>query len=327
MRSRPRFQSSRGYCDEVTNIPHTTPPEYPADLPTSRLAGHVHQSLSIGCRVAILGLPDDLGVKLNGGRPGAKHGPRAFREAFSKYGAQHPADAAGAWTWPVVFDAGDVTPAPGDDSKALSATHDRVTAASRALVEAGLFPIAIGGGHDMTFAFVRGVCAALGPLSGIYFDAHLDVRESAGSGMPFRRLMEDCACGPLLVTGIDPFANAAAHVEYFASQGGVIHPHDSRRGGFSLRDSLRTERGTFVSFDLDCLDASSAPGVSAMNPNGLEVSYAAREVERLGSDARVCCFDIMELCPPHDEGGRTARVAVHLFLSFLRGFAQRPAKE
>lgn len=327
MRCRSRFRSCRGYCDVVTTIPYTTAPEYPADVPTSRLAGHVHQSLSVGCRVAILGLPDDLGVKLNNGRPGAKLGPKVFREAFARYGVHQPADAAGAWTWPVIFDAGDVTPAPGNDAKALSITHERVSAAARALVEAGLFPIAIGGGHDLTFAFVRGVCAALGPMSGIYFDAHLDVREAAGSGMPFRRLMEDCACGPLLVTGVDPFANAKAHVDYFTSQGGVMHPHDSRRAATSLRDLLRSERPSFVSFDLDCLDASSAPGVSAVNPNGLTVAYAARELERLGNDSRVRCFDIMEFCPAHDESGRTARVAVHLFLSFLRGFSQRAAVE
>jgi arginase family enzyme len=43
-----------------------------------------------------------------------------------------------------------------------------------------------------------------------------------------------------------------------------------------------------------------------------------------GQDPGVRCFDIMELCPAHDEGGRTARLAAHVFLSFLRGFAGRP---
>jgi arginase family enzyme len=63
-----------------------------------------------------------------------------------------------------------------------------------------------------------------------------------------------------------------------------------------------------------------------MNPGGWSVARAAREVEHLGADPCCRCFDLMELCPPHDEQGRTARVAAHLFLAFLRGFARRPAE-
>ena len=76
--------------------------------------------------------------------------------------------------------------------RTLEATHRRVTAATTALLDAGLFPIAIGGGHDLTFPFVRAIAAEHSGLAGVYFDAHLDVRETRGSGMPFRRLVEDC---------------------------------------------------------------------------------------------------------------------------------------
>ncbi|MEO1129082.1 MAG: hypothetical protein AAFX05_05155, partial [Planctomycetota bacterium] len=37
--------------------------------------------------VALLGLPDDLGVRLNGGRPGAAAGPTAFRAALARAGS------------------------------------------------------------------------------------------------------------------------------------------------------------------------------------------------------------------------------------------------
>ena len=39
--------------------------------------------------VVLVGLPDDLGVKLNGGRPGAKDGPRVFRETLAKMGTRY----------------------------------------------------------------------------------------------------------------------------------------------------------------------------------------------------------------------------------------------
>jgi hypothetical protein len=59
------------YAARVTTIPHTTPGLWPDNVPPARLASHVLQTFATGCRVAILGLPDDLGVRLNNGRPGA----------------------------------------------------------------------------------------------------------------------------------------------------------------------------------------------------------------------------------------------------------------
>ncbi len=258
-------------------------------------------------------MPDDLGVRLNNGRPGAKEGPHAFRVALARYGVLDPA----GWDWPAVFDAGDVEPAPGSDEGALRETHRRVTEAAGALIEAGLVPISIGGGHDLTFPFVRAAAHRAGVTGGLYFDAHLDVRETPGSGMSFRRLLEETPVRRLRVIGTDPFANSQEHVRWFRDHGGVIVEQPL------ADDAARVIGPAFVSVDLDAIDASQAPGVSAMNPRGLSTEYVADRVRRLGADTQVRCFDIMELNPAHDEGGRTARVAAHLFLSFLRGFAER----
>lgn len=292
-------------------IPHTTPPRYPEAIPPARFAAHIQQSLAVGCRVAILGLPDDLGVRLNNGRPGAKHGPRAFREALSRYGVAEPA----GWAWPKVFDAGDVAPAPGHDEAALHETHRRVTEATAAILELGLFPIAIGGGHDLTFPFVRAVIHKFGPVGGVYYDAHLDVRETAGSGMPFRRLIEECGAPRLYNVGLDDCVNTRAHVEWFLAHGGEF------RDAADLA-AVKSDIG-FASFDMDVVDMAAAPGVSAMNPAGWSSQAASRAVYEAGRLLPLRCFDIMELSPEHDESGRTARLAAHLFLSFLRGWSER----
>lgn len=304
-------------------IPHTTQPTSPLTSASGKFAGTVRTDSPQGCHVALLGLPDDLGVRLNSGRPGAAKGPTAFRAALARYGAAVPK----GWTWPRVFDAGDVVPVAGTDAQALAATHNRVTEASRALVQAGLIPIAIGGGHDLTFAFIRGVLQGLGrnpdnaKASVLYFDAHLDVRDTPGSGMPFRALSQQCGVRKLHIHGYNPFVNAAEHVEWFTQHGGVI---DSLTMGYDDQNPDEYPPGDLcVSFDMDCLDASIAPGVSAPNPMGLSLLDVAAHVQRLGSLQRVKCFDIMELNPDHDEGGRTARVAAHLFLEFLRGVSDR----
>ena len=75
---------------------------------------------------------------------------------------------------------------------------------------------------------------------------------------------------------------------------------------------------------LDALDQSVAPGVSAPNPLGLSLREAARLAEAAGARPAVQHFDLMELNPSADVGGRTARVAAALFLHFIAGFCQRP---
>lgn len=295
--------------------PHCAPPLWPAEIPQSRFASTVERHEHRDCTIALIGLADDLGVRLNSGRPGAKDGPRAFRAALARYGAADPM----GWEWPRVFDAGDVVPAPGSDESALRETHRRVTEAVRSMIDRGLLPVGIGGGHDLTFPFVRAATQSLGVTDGLYFDAHLDVREAAGSGMAFRSLIEECGVRRLRVVGLDPFANSRDHAKWFRGHGGVIVDQIQRDGAVS------PAAPAFVSVDLDAIDGAHAPGVSAMNPRGLGVDAVAGALRTLGADPQVRCLDIMELCPPHDEGGRTARVAAHLFLSFLRGLAERRA--
>jgi len=263
--------------------------------------------------IGLIGLADDEGVRLNNGRPGARDGPRAIRQALANYGQ---ASCIGLLntergTALRIVDAGDLI--PGRD---LTETHDRVTASVRSLLELGLLPIGVGGGHDLTFPLVRAVAAAMeGALHGVYFDAHLDVRESLGSGMPFRRIIEHCNVASLHCLGMNRFANSADHVAWFLSHHGHLET-------FSAADWPGDEN-QFVSIDLDVLDVCHAPGVSAVNPAGLSASTLADYAVSAGRCSNVGCFDIMELCPTHDEDGRTARVAAHLLLCFISGCQQR----
>lgn len=288
-------------------IPHTLPGQWPADVAAGRFAATIKRVSLLGCQIALVGLADDTGVRLNRGRPGAKDGPRAFRAALARYGVATPASGA----LPRVFDAGDVQP-----GRTLEETHARVSAAVAAILNAGLLPVAIGGGHDLTYPFVRAVAARHPRMEGVYFDAHLDVRENRGSGMSFRRLVTECGIRALHLHGYRPLVNSLEHFQAFRTLGGRIYPdgHPAR---------LPRARALFASLDLDVIDAAHAPGVSAPNPAGWTVNETAAWVRACGASTSVRCFDLMELNPAHDDDGRTARVAAHLFLSFLQGYTER----
>jgi hypothetical protein len=58
-------------------VPYTTPATWPKLTP-ARFASTIRTDRPDGCAIALLGLPDDTGVKMNYGRSGAAKGPVAF---------------------------------------------------------------------------------------------------------------------------------------------------------------------------------------------------------------------------------------------------------
>ncbi|MSR05871.1 MAG: hypothetical protein EXR93_02190 [Gemmatimonadetes bacterium] len=314
-------------------IPHTTTGTWPK-LAADRFASKIRTGTPDGCRVALLGLPDDTGVSLLGGRPGAAHGPGAFRAALAAFGTTWDGLAGRALDVPV-FDAGDVTPASGGNEAAMFETHARVTAAALALHERGLVVACIGGGHDLSLPTIAALAKTTGGrVGGINLDAHTDVRETVGSGMPFRRLIETNAVDPrrFVEAGLGRFTNAREHVEWLSSRGATLVPMEEvLELGVLARNWLDAalsgpdpkKASAFVSIDLDVIDGAAMPGVSAVNPMGLSVLGACHLAEVAGAESRVRHFDLMELSPPHDPSGRSARVTALLFLSFIAGFATR----
>ncbi len=296
-------------------IPHTIHARWP-DRPAPRYASTIHTDAPDNCALALLGMPDDTGIKLNHGRPGACDGPAAFRRALARYATSQP----DTFTWPTLYDAGNIPPA-GNDPKTIHDTHNHITEAATAILDLSLLPIGIGGGHDLSYPFIRALANHThheGTLEVVYFDPHLDVRPELGSGMPFRALVEHSGIKALHNFGASPLVNAAEHTAWFRDNGGTLYPDNQFTTFF---DS--TTSNLAVSFDLDLIDSAYAPGVSATNPCGWTPHQATAAVYAAGRCPRVRSFDIMELSPPHDHADRTSRLAAHLFLTFLRGYAQR----
>ncbi len=296
---------------------------------STRFAARIAHDDPSGCQVALLGLPDDLGVRLNGGRPGTHEGPSAVREALCRYGGQfdglsrRPLDTK-------VFDVGDVIPAPGHDASALLETHARVRSIVSDLHSRGLVPLCIGGGHDLSFPAIAALADTVGAVGGVNLDAHLDVRQRVGSGMPFRRLIEQRCLEParFVELGLGRFVNDQNDVEWLGGHGARLVWIDQvlKEGlnvGRHFELAFAGGRPGFVSIDLDGLDQSLVCGVSAMNPMGVQVWHATSLAEAAGRHSAVRHFDLMELSPMHDPSGKSARVAALIVLAFLSGFAER----
>jgi formimidoylglutamase len=322
----------------VINTSYFTPPNYPSINSSSddpRLAQIIGDESSLASAdVVILGIPTDEGIQRNGGRIGASEAPNAIRQFLGKltpYAGPHFEHHIDELK---IADIGDI--AIGN----LEEMHARATEIIQELSASGKIVIALGGGHDITYSLVRGFrggtkADAIGLIN---IDAHLDVREKKNgqhhSGSSFRLLLEEgIVKGPHFAEiGIQSFAASKAHFDWLIQQGARILTFEDATEAHLPNAFEECEiaitRGDpdfpiYLSFDMDSVRASDAPGVSAPSPTGFLAEEAYELAVAAGLSKNVRMFDIVEVTPPHDADGRTSRLAAKMIAGFLAGVANR----
>lgn len=296
-------------------------------------------------RLALLGVPLGSGAP----HPGCVFGPAALREA----GLVERLVGAGC----DVADYGDVQVLPslccGADAPrttnnyaAVRSWTCAVSAHAYELARSGAVPVFLGGDHSLSMGTINGVARHWRemdrPLFVLWIDAHADYNTPAITptgnlhGMaaaflcgeaglddllaggprapiapdrltlfgvraldPLERLLVEAR--PIVVTSMADIAAGAATtaierlLSRVAACGGVLH----------------------VSFDVDVLDPALAPGVGTAEPGGLDLPTVRHILERLRGSGLVRAVDVVELNPPLDDEGRTARLAVDLIAGLL----------
>jgi arginase len=264
-----------------------------------------------------------------------------------------------------VTDHGDVSVAQGaptTDQIPANANHYRdIQAWVRALspraydlAKSGAIPIFLGGDHSLSMGSVNGVARYWHErgreLFVLWLDAHADYNTPLTTmtanmhGMSAAFLCGEPGLDGLL--GAEPRASiTSAHLDLFGIHS--IDPlekklvHDRRIAIADMReidefgvavlirrviDRVKARNGVLhVSFDLDVLDPTVAPGVGTTVPGGATYREAHLIMELLHDSGLVRSVDIVELNPFLDERGRTARVAVELIASlFGQQITDRP---
>ena len=271
--------------------------------------------------VAFLGFACDAGVARNGGRVGAAAGPAAIRDVLRNL----PVHGVKA-----VVDAGDIA-CIGDELEAAQAQLARCVGG---LLDAGHFPIVLGGGHEMAYGTFCGMEQHLGaiheasessPRIGIInLDAHFDLRlsQSGNSGTPFRQIAERCAerqwTFNYCCLGVSRFSNTQSLFER-ATQLGATWRLDEEMSGAMLDKSLAMLTRFLASVDiayltvcLDVLPAATAPGVSAPAARGVALEVIEPLIDLVSESGKLRVADIAEMNPRFDIDQRTARVAARL---------------
>jgi formiminoglutamase len=273
-----------------------------------------------------LGYASDRGVERNLGRPGAARGPDAIRDQLS--------DLPVTFTDGVrLFDGGDIR-CGGDVERSQETLADAVAR----ILGLGLFPVVLGGGHDLAFGHWCGVRRSLPcstRLGVVNLDAHLDLRSpvaGANSGTSFAQIAERCVewgdelC--YLCLGVQRSANTVRLMQRAEDLGvdwvlaDEIEPAgddevDGRIDAFL--DRLDT---VYLTVDADVMSSAFVPGVSAPQPLGLAPQTVLSLVRRVVSRGTTVSFDVAEVSPRFDDDDNSAKVAAVLIGALVEELLQ-----
>ena len=294
-----------------------------AGVPTFMRLPHVpleHERLG-EVDIGLIGVPWDSGTT---NRPGPRHGPRQLRDASTMIRAQHATSGMRPFEAVNCADLGDVGPNPADimDSmERITAFYDRVKAA-------GIRPLTAGGDHLTSLPVLRAL-AKDAPLGMVHFDSHTDLFHSYFNGTmythgtPFRRAVEEGLLDPKRVVQIGirgtmydsedrDFAKAEGiriiEIEEFHARGVEDVMAEARE--------IAGDGATYVSYDIDFVDPTFAPGTGTPEVGGPN-SYQALQVCRELQGLNIVGADMVEVSPPFDQSGGTAFLGVSIMFEIL----------
>jgi guanidinopropionase len=271
--------------------------------------------------IAIVGVPFDGGTS---NRAGPRHGPRQLRDLSTMIRTTHPRSGVNPFKMVNCADLGDAPVNPIDIMQSL----DLITDFYNQITDKGIVPLTAGGDHLISFPILRSL-GRDGPVGMVHFDAHTDMNDSYFGnskythGTPFRRAIEQGFLDPkrTIQIGIRGVKYEATDFDWALSQGVRIIEIDEffDRGVDSIMKEAREIVGdgkTYVSFDIDGIDPSYAPGTGTPEIGGYS-TYEAQKMLRALDGLNLIGADLVEVSPPFDPSGGTAWVGVSLMFEML----------
>jgi arginase len=294
--------------------------------------------------IAIIGAPMDLGA----GRRGVDMGPSALRlanlnEKLASLG--YEVEDLGN----VTVDQPETAPVGPVNARYLSqiaATCTRLSEMVGRAADQEHVPLVLGGDHSVAIGTVAGTAGHFHregkKLGLIWIDAHADMNtpESSPSGnihgMPLACLIGQ---GPEELTGIGGFSpkvlpevvaivglRSVDEIERLNVRGAAVHAFTMRdideRGMRSvilsaIEIASAGTAGFHLSFDMDAVDPTEAPGVGTPVRGGITYREAHLAMETVCDSGRMVSMELVEVNPVIDEVNRTALLAVELIMSAM----------
>ncbi len=278
-----------------------------------------------GVDIAIIGVPLDIGTS---NRSGTRYGPRQIRNEsvlvrpYGMYTRAAPFDSF------QVADIGDVALNTFNLLKSI----DIIQTVYDGILSCGAKPITLGGDHTIALPILRALRKVWGPVALVHVDAHADINdvmfgEKIAHGTIFRRALEEgLVQGPkMFQIGLRTTGYSAEDFDWSREQGARVVPAEEcwyqslTPLMTEIRHVIGPDTPTYLSFDIDGLDPSVAPGTGTPEPGGLTASQGI-EIIRGMWHLNLVGADLVEVSPPYDTTGNTALLAANLVFEMLCSF-------
>lgn len=265
--------------------------------------------------IAILGVPLDLATT---GRSGAREGPNAIRTESAKLSElanfPHGFDPVRRRR---IVDCGDVA----FDTNRSETVVPAVLDAAGEIHRSGARVLGLGGDHFVTYPLLRAAAEHHGaPLSLVHFDAHTDTWPDDGErldhGSMFRRAVDEGLVDPATSSQIGIRTWNDDTMGFDVLDAPWVHDHGTAATVQRVLDRVG-ERACYLTFDIDCLDPSCAPGTGTPVAGGLSTAQALAIWRALCPQLRPVGADVVEVAPPFDVSGITALAAATLVHDLL----------
>ena len=267
------------------------------------------------------------GVPWDGGttnRPGARHGPREVRNASSLIRLYHPVSLKSPYDQFNVADIGDCPVNPADLQDSLNKIESFYTG----IKKENVIPLSIGGDHLVSLPILRAL-AKDEPVALFQFDSHSDTWDSYFGGYkythgtPFRRAIEENLIDPkkYVMLGIRGSLYDPEDFTWARDQGVTIITLDEyyKMGFEKSMDLVKKVLGdtkTYLTFDIDGIDPTFAPGTGTPEVGGFNVRESQLIIRSL-NEINFIGADVVEVSPPFDVNNMTSLVGANIAFEIL----------
>jgi agmatinase len=272
-----------------------------------------------GVDVAVVGVPFDLATT---NRPGARLGPRAIRAASTGLAWAPPY----AWSFDPfetlnVIDWGDVFFDQGEPHKIPAILQQQFSI----FVEHNVTTLTLGGDHFVSYPILKALHAKHGPVSLIHFDAHSDTWKDADGRIDHGTMFYHAAKEGIvdvsrsIQVGMRTLNNETHGYQVLDAR--WLHEH----GVKACIEKIIARVGDakcYVSFDIDFLDPSFAPGTGTPVVGGFSTHTALQLIRGL-ADLNIIGMDVVEVAPPFDVSDITALAGASIAQELLCAFASK----
>lgn len=264
--------------------------------------------------ICFVGYDTDDGIKRNQGRIGAEKGSNAIRKAIQSF--------------PIVENL-KIYDYQNLKNKVLEEAQKEYSLKISNVIKKGIFPIGLGGGHDIAFASYSGIRKAYPDkkIGIVNFDTHLDMRpydNGATSGTSFKQILDGDKNIKYSIVGFKKQGNTKRLIDTAKNYNVLIldEEDDEKFINDELKKYLADADILYVTFCMDVFNASDAPGVSAPTIMGLDPKKGKRILREIMDTGKVVCIDFAEVNPEYDIDSRTAKLAGSLIYDIMNNLTK-----